>query len=259
MHIKSRKFLAGILTGALFAAVSAAPLPSAQAEEAAGVCGWYGDEPQEDWGCGWYGDEPQEDWGCGWYGTPRHGWGGRHMRRGWMGDARMRHGYREEDIAAIATDFAETYGVNVGEVETAIREGYSFRTIARVAMLSKASDASFADVLDMVRKRADWRDVEEQLGISPERWCMAQDEVAAHRLADGDTLSEADALALLSSGYRPRDIARAACLARESGRDVRDVLEMKKPDNSWSDVAEALGVSYHGRAGCGRHRMGVAD
>lgn len=243
----SKRIMIGILTGALLVAGSAVSfnLVHAESTDAADHAGWYCGGPRGGWGCG------------GPMGPMRGGWGdGRHMR-GWADEDRpMAQDWSEKDSAAFAEDVAETYGVNADEVKAAVKDKRDFREIHHAAMLAKVSGKSFADVLGMMNKDTDWRELETKLDITPEKWRAAQDEVMAHRLADGDTLSEADARALLSEGYRVRDIERAAYLAKASSRSVRDVLAMKKINNRWSDVADALGVSYDGGTGFGPHHMG---
>lgn len=66
----------------------------------------------------------------------------------------------------------------------------------------------------------------------------------AKRIAEYGNLEEAVALQLLKDGYRGRDIEMAGRLAKASGKDVQAVLAMKKINNRWYDVADALGVAW---------------
>lgn len=59
-----------------------------------------------------------------------------------------------------------------------------------------------------------------------------------------DYLAEDTALKLLNDGYNPRDIRIAAKLSNVTGKDIKSVLNMKKINNSWQDVAEKLNVNW---------------
>ena len=49
---------------------------------------------------------------------------------------------------------------------------------------------------------------------------------------------------LLQEGYTSRDIGIAAELADASGKDIHAVIDMKKINNRWADVAKELGVDF---------------
>lgn len=69
----------------------------------------------------------------------------------------------------------------------------------------------------------------------------SDDNIAKMMAKKGD-VDESTALKLLKNGYHPRDIEVAATLAKESGKDIQKVLDMKKINNRWEDVAKSLGV-----------------
>ena len=60
-----------------------------------------------------------------------------------------------------------------------------------------------------------------------------------------DYLTEDTALKLLNDGYNPRDIRIASRLANVTGKDTKSVLNMKKINNRWQDVAEKLNVNWN--------------
>lgn len=65
--------------------------------------------------------------------------------------------------------------------------------------------------------------------------------VAKH-IAQRGHVEEAVALQLLQEGYHGRDIDHAAIIAKAAGKDIRDVLSLKKINNRWKDVAADLGI-----------------
>ena len=67
-------------------------------------------------------------------------------------------------------------------------------------------------------------------------------EMEARHLAAKGSISEGRALALLQDGYRSFDIFEAAEIANASGMDIQSVLDRKKINNHWTDVARGGGV-----------------
>lgn len=116
----------------------------------------------------------------------------------------------------------------------------SFEDIEIAAMLSKISKKSFNDVLAM---KTDWSDVMKKLGVTREKYDAAFEELTIQSLADDAEISEDLIKTLLSQHYYPRDIVIAGKLAKASGKNIQDVLDMKKINQRWVDVARELKVS----------------
>ena len=87
-----------------------------------------------------------------------------------------------------------------------------------------------------------WPDVGKALGVTPEQFRKQMNEMTADRMAKRGDIDKAKALALLNNGYRAQDISMAAKIAKLSGKDLQAVLDMKKINNRWSDIAKKLGV-----------------
>ena len=66
----------------------------------------------------------------------------------------------------------------------------------------------------------------------------------ASRIEQKGNVDKDTALKLLRNGYRAQDIECAGLLAKKSGEDIQSVLDKKKINNRWSDVAEQLGVDW---------------
>ena len=141
-----------------------------------------------------------------------------------------------------ARHVAETFGVDEAEVKKAIEDKQDFRDIGQAAMLAKISGKSFKDVLALHKDQGDWRAIGQQLGVTREQVEAAMLDMRAMHISQKGLLDQAKALSLLQNGYRDRDIMMAAVLAKESGKDIQSVLDMKKINNRWDDVADQLGV-----------------
>ena len=153
---------------------------------------------------------------------------------------------REVGPAEAAERISEAFGVDKAEVQRAIEAKRDFRDIGRAAMLAKVSGKSFAEVLELKKTDNTWRDVERALGVKHEQMKEAFCEIEARHLSEQSAIDQETALRLVKDGYEGHDIRAAAVLARESGKDIQSVLDMKKINNHWHDVAAALGVDAHG-------------
>lgn len=150
-----------------------------------------------------------------------------------------RHMERTRDISEWAKHFSEKYGVDTTQVEAAFNDGVHIEDIRTAAILAKLSGKSFSEVLAM---KVDWPQVADKLGISREQvkkfFEQERDESFAERVGiDVNTLKS-----LMKDGYDPRDIDIAAKIAKASGKNVKTVLEKRKINNTWEDVAKSFGV-----------------
>jgi hypothetical protein len=68
-------------------------------------------------------------------------------------------------------------------------------------------------------------------------------EKMVERLTADLGLSQEEAKRFLQPGVSPRELGRAAMLAKASGKPLTEVLTMKTLSNSWQEVEQALGVT----------------
>ena len=110
-------------------------------------------------------------------------------------------------------------------------------------MLAKISGKSFEDVLALKTDDKDWRTIGRSLGVTREKVASMRCEMTAKDLSQDGNVDETTAMNLLQAGYEPWDISWAAALAKAADKDIQSVLDLKKINNRWSDVAEQLGVA----------------
>lgn len=145
----------------------------------------------------------------------------------------------EADRASLAKEIAAQYAVNEQEVLTALKEDRFMDDIYYAAMLAKVSGKSFRQVLAM---KSDWFDVMKALGITEEKYNETMKEMVAEDIAKRSELDVNTVKKLMDKHYFPRDIRIAGRLAKASGKDVQTVLDMKKINQRWTDVAKQLGA-----------------
>ena len=150
--------------------------------------------------------------------------------------------WQEEEarhIGGWAKYFSEEYGVDSAQIEKALNDGVHIEDIRHAAVLSKLSGKNFSDVLAM---KVDWAQVAEKLGVTGEQvrefFIQEREEHFAKKTGiDVKTLK-----ALLKDGYDPHDIAVAGKIAKAANKNIKNVLEKRRINNTWDDVAKSFGV-----------------
>lgn len=146
------------------------------------------------------------------------------------------------DASEAAKHIAETFGVDESQVKNAIENKKDFRDIGQAAMIAKVSGKSFDEVMALKTDDKNWRDIGESLGVTREKVEEVRQSMTAQHLSQDGDIDESKALSLLKKGYEPRDIECTAALVKASGKDIQSVLDRKKINNRWGDVAKELGV-----------------
>ena len=155
-------------------------------------------------------------------------------------DQRRHHQPPKFDVNKIAKEVAEDYGVRESEVLKALNDKRHLDDIYHAALLAKISGKSFQKVISM---KTDWFDVEKSLGINEDQIHNAREEMLIRDISINASISEDRVKKLLDDHYHPRDISIAGRLAKASNKDIQAVLDMKKINQRWFDVAKVLGVS----------------
>ena len=141
-----------------------------------------------------------------------------------------------------AQHLSETFGVDQNTVLTYKANGMSFRDIHKAAFLANASGKTIEDV--MSHKTADnkWKDVAIALGVTKEQMKSARQNIVANGMNKKIGLDKKTTLKLLNQGYQSRDIGMAAVLAKSTNKPLKEILSLRKINNTWFDVANQVGV-----------------
>ena len=148
-------------------------------------------------------------------------------------------GQRQVDPDKAAERLAEVFGIDKATVLDHYNNGVKFRDIGRAAFLAKASGKTLDDVLALKTADNKWRDVAKTLGITKEQAKATHRALTADRLSAKLGFDRQATLGLLDNGYRPRDVAVAGLLAGNTGKTSQEILDMKKINNTWRDVADS--------------------
>jgi len=121
-------------------------------------------------------------------------------------------------------------------------KGMSFRDIGKAAFFAKASGTSLEEVMSHKTSTNKWKDVSTEMGITKEQMKAARHDMVATNLNKKIGLDKDITLHLLQEGYHARDIGMAGTLAQNTAKSIDEVLSLKKINNTWSDIANGLGV-----------------
>ena len=147
--------------------------------------------------------------------------------------------HEQADVSFWTKAVAERYGVDAAQVKAAIDNGVHFEDIQHAAVLAKLSGKSFSEVLAM---RVDWMQVAQKLGVTREQVENFYKQEREKHFAKRANIDVKTLQALLKDGYDPRDIEIAGKIAKASDKNIKSVLDKRKINNSWEDVAKSFGV-----------------
>ena len=140
-------------------------------------------------------------------------------------------------------DLADQLGISREELKTSLANGTRIQDLHMAALIAETSQQSWKDVLASKTAANSWKDVCVQYKVSREDLRKTMEKHMAKRMASKLSLDEQTVSTLLSNGYRPHDIIFASVLSQKTDKDIQSILDMKKINNRWEDVAMDLGLS----------------
>lgn len=149
---------------------------------------------------------------------------------------------RKIDPEKAAERISQHFGVSKEVVLKYQNQGYTFRDLTKAAFLAKASGKSFENVVALKTSDKTWKTVAQELGVTKEQMKATHRELTADRITAKTGMNKAEVTGLMEQGYRGRDIAMAGLLSKKSSRSASDIIQLKKINNTWLDVADAIGV-----------------
>ena len=153
--------------------------------------------------------------------------------------------WQEEEAAhsgGWAKYFSEKYGVSAAQVEQALKDGAHPADVHQAAVLAKLSGKNFSDVLAM---KVDWFQVADKLGVTRAQVGEFLMQERTEYFAKRSGVDVKTFQALLKDGYHPHDIAVAGAIAKAANKNIKSVLDKRKINNTWEDVAKTFGVNFN--------------
>ena len=137
---------------------------------------------------------------------------------------------------------SKVFGLSKADISNYHANGMSYRDISRAAFIANASDKELSEVISHKTATNTWKDVTKEIGVTKDQFKSAAQRMTAKRFNAKLGLNEATVLELLHQGQKPRNIAMADALSKDTGKSMTDILAMKTQENKWQDVAKTLGV-----------------
>ena len=137
---------------------------------------------------------------------------------------------------------SEVFGVSEADVKQEITKKTDLFDIGQAAMLAKLSGKPFPSVMQMKAKGMDWPEIVDALGITEKNLQAGLLDMAVLHISMRGDVDENTARDLLQKGYEPHDIEMAGVIAKAAHKDIRSVLDRKRDNNSWENVADEFGV-----------------
>jgi hypothetical protein len=150
--------------------------------------------------------------------------------------------HRQVDPDKAAQRIADNFGLDKDTVLKYHTNGIAFRDIGRAALLANAANKSIDEVIGLKTSSNTWKDVAKTLNVTKDQLKTARNTIAANRLNAKLGFDKDTVMNLFEQGYKTRDVAMAGLLAQDTGKTIATVLDMKKINNTWRDVANSLGV-----------------
>ncbi|MGL5269255.1 MAG: hypothetical protein ACRC7I_01805 [Selenomonadaceae bacterium] len=117
------------------------------------------------------------------------------------------------------------------------------RDLHMALIFSEASGKSLRTVLADKTAAVSWPELEKKYSLDRAQLHQAREKLMIRQVVKFSGLDEQSVRDLLQAGYQPHDIAFAGKLANKTHTAVQSVLDKKKINNSWHDVAKELGLT----------------
>lgn len=151
-----------------------------------------------------------------------------------------RHNFNAESTLQ---NIQDRFGVDKKVLLEYQAKGWKAQELHRAAFIAHTAKVPIADVLNAKAQNKTWTEISESYGVTKEQYINATRDFRNNQLAKNLNLKEDVVKTLISKGYHPRDIAMAATLSQKANKSIDTVLEHKKINNTWQDVATTIGLS----------------
>ena len=138
---------------------------------------------------------------------------------------------------------ATELGVEQQTIKDFFAQGNGPRDLHMALIFSEASGKSLSAVLADKTAAISWPELEKKYSLDRAQLHQARENLMIRQVVKFSALDEQSVRDLLKDGYQPHDIAFAGKLADKTHTAVQSVLDKKKINNSWRDVAKELGLT----------------
>jgi plasmid maintenance system antidote protein VapI len=143
----------------------------------------------------------------------------------------------------MAQNIQDSFGIDKQVILDYNKQGWKMHDLHKAALIAYASEKPISDILNAKTMTNDWKNVGESFGVTKEKFHTVMQTMMSKKMATTLGVNSDVINSFLSQGYHPRDTAMAVTLSKHTDKTTDEILNMKKINNRWSDVATALGIS----------------
>lgn len=119
---------------------------------------------------------------------------------------------------------------------------YGFNAAEDICLHAYMAKKPLAEI-ESLRDKYSWERMKYVLGLTPEVYFERCVDYQARRLAERMDIPRKVTKKYMHLGYAMHHINSAYLLAQKAGLDIKDVIDLKTPKNSWQDVALKIGLT----------------
>lgn len=140
------------------------------------------------------------------------------------------------------------------EMDRLLKEGHSKKDILKAAHIAKYADKNIDEVLKTYKEKGSWEETAQHYGLDLEKMkkdCHEKKEkfLQEHKddvideVAEYTGKTEEEINGWVNNGVPLRFIVAGAAMAKASGKDLSEIVQMKQDGKSFKEIMEGLGVN----------------
>jgi hypothetical protein len=141
------------------------------------------------------------------------------------------------------TEMASALGIEKADLVDFLSKGNDLHDLHMAVNIADASQKPWKTVLASKTAANSWQDVCQSYGVTEDQLHESEQNHMSKMIAGKIDLNQTTVSNLLKNGYHPRDVMMAGLLAKKADKDIQTVLDAKKINNRWEDVAAGFNIS----------------
>lgn len=144
--------------------------------------------------------------------------------------------------AEAAGKLQAAYGYRYSELLLLLEAGHPYEELNQACLYAYLADAPIEKVLQL-RQTATWGRVKAQLGLTPKIYADKYMQYQASYLPADSSVDNTTALKYLKQGYPLADILQAGKLAKQTERQIDEILPLRTVNCDWQQLEVKLGLA----------------
>lgn len=121
-------------------------------------------------------------------------------------------------------------------------EKYGYEDLEDICLHAYMSKRSLQEIIDL-RDKYSWERMKYVIGLNPQNYFERCVDYQARRLHERMAIPKKVTKKYMHNGYAMHHINMAYLLAGKANKNINEVIDLKTPKNSWTDVALKIGLT----------------